>query len=524
MKTKGFLLRVHPVRALVEAGLIGQLLLLVLSRLVGRVSPFVMGNGLLFLCGVCGMWAVLRTRLPQGSWLRQGVHELVAGFLLSLVVAAGVRLTVFLLGWEELWRQSNLGGTISVTFVLLATGPGYVIARLGVRFWLLWDRIRRRRMLWAITHAHLTVVVLVITLGVLTLVLLSPSTRQVGSTPSGGGALTSFVELVLHTVFPAAGVIAVMTVLALIALLLPSALFSFWVARKTTRRLEKLAAATGALRDGTYQTRVAVEGEDEVAQLQADFNAMADDLERTVGELQAERDKVAALFQSRRELMASVSHELRTPVATLRGYLESSLGNWGESPPATLRHDLEVMEGEAARLQRLLDDLLTLSQAEVGGLAIDLQPTDVAALLHRRVEAIASLAWKSGRVEVVAETPPNLPFALVDEGRLDQVVANLLRNAVRHTPPGGIVAVLAATEEEAVCVEVRDTGEGIRLEELPHIWARFYRGQSARVEDGRGAGLGLALVKELTEAMGGSVTVDSEVGQGSCFTLKLPRA
>jgi signal transduction histidine kinase len=95
---------------------------------------------------------------------------------------------------------------------------------------------------------------------------------------------------------------------------------------------------------------------------------------------------------------------------------------------------------------------------------------------------------------------------------------------VRHTSPGGIVAVLASAEGNAVCIEVRDTGEGIPPEELPHIWDRFYRGQSARDEDGRGAGLGLALVRELTEAMGGSVAVDSEVGQGSCFTLKLPRA
>jgi signal transduction histidine kinase len=523
MKTNKFLWRIHPVRALAEAGLIGLLFFLSLASQVGHVSPYVMGNGMLFLCGLCGMWTVLRTRLPSGSWLWQGIWELAVGFVLSLMVALGVHLVVRLMDWQELWRQSNLGGAISVTFVLLATGPGYVVARLGVRFWLLWERMRRRRMLWAITHAHLTVVVVVIALGVLGSALLVSLSGGVGSTLSEEGWFTFFIERVLHTIFPAVGLIAFMTVLALMVLLPPSALFSFWVARKTTRRLEKLASAAGALRDGDYQTRVGVEGEDEVAQLQTNFNAMADDLERTMRDLQVQRDTVARLLQSRRELVASVSHELRTPVATLRGYLESALANWDDDAPAALRHDLEVMEGEADRLQALLDDLFALSRAEVGRLAFDLQPTDVGAVIQRRVEAMAPLAWQSGRVEVVAETPPDLPFALVDGGRLEQILNNLLRNAVRHTPPGGIVAVVAAAEEDAVRVEVRDTGEGIPPEELPHIWERFYRGERASTGDRRGAGLGLALVKELTEAMGGSVEVESVVGRGSCFAVRLPK-
>lgn len=108
-----------------------------------------------------------------------------------------------------------------------------------------------------------------------------------------------------------------------------------------------------------------------------------------------------------------------------------------------------------------------------------------------------------------------------DEGRLDQVLTNLLRNAAYHTGPGGIVAVVAAAEPETIRVEVRDTGEGIPPEELTHVWERFYRGVDSRASDVQGAGLGLALVKELTEAMGGRVAVESEVGKGSVFTVWL---
>jgi signal transduction histidine kinase len=127
-------------------------------------------------------------------------------------------------------------------------------------------------------------------------------------------------------------------------------------------------------------------------------------------------------------------------------------------------------------------------------------------------------------VEVVAEVPPEPPAVLADPDRLEQVLVNLLRNGVRHTPPGGIVAVLVAVEEDSVRIEVRDTGKGIPSEDMPHVWERFYRGAEARVKDNRGAGLGLALVKELTEAMGGTVEVESILGQGSCFIVRLPRA
>jgi signal transduction histidine kinase len=179
------------------------------------------------------------------------------------------------------------------------------------------------------------------------------------------------------------------------------------------------------------------------------------------------------------------------------------------------------MERETIRLQRLLDDLFTLSRAEVGQLPLTLAPTDLGVTLRRSIEAAAPSAWESGKVELIADIPANLPCALVDEGRLEQIVRNLLRNAIRHTPPGGVVVLSAAAEPDAIIVQVKDTGEGIAPADLPHIFERFYRATSARERDSSGAGIGLALVKELAEAMGGSVTAASAPGQGACVSVRL---
>ncbi len=512
----------HPAQALLESWLIGLAILFLLSRQVGAVSAPVLGNGLLFLCGSSGLWAVLRSRLPQGRWLRQAVWELGVGLGLSLVMVTGIGALALLLGWEGVWLESTLRSTSVVLLLLFGTGPGYVVARVGVRLWLAWDRLRRRRMLWAITHAHLTVVVLVILLvagGALLVSLLTSTSALVQPEPVG--LATSLTERLLHTVFPATILILFLTAVTLAALLPPSALFSFLLARRTTRRLEALAEAAQALRQGQYDTRVELVGEDEVAQLQSGFNTMAGELARTLRELETERDKVASLLQSRRELVAGVSHELRTPVATVRAALESALNGQAGALPAGLRHDLEVVSNEVLRLQRLIDDLFALSQVDADGLRIECQAVEVVPVVERMVDALAPLAWASSRVEVVAELPPDLPPACADEARLEQILANLLRNAIRHTPPGGIVAAAARTEPGVVVLEVRDTGEGIAAADLPHIWERFYRGEK-RPGDRPGAGLGLALVKELTEAMGGSVAVESVVGQGSRFSVSLP--
>jgi signal transduction histidine kinase len=284
-----------------------------------------------------------------------------------------------------------------------------------------------------------------------------------------------------------------------------------------------LAHATDALRQGNYATRVAVVGQDEIASLQANFNAMAAELDRTLRELQAERDRTAGLLQAQRELVASVSHELRTPVATQRAYLDAILCQ--EADLATsIAADLAVVERETQRLETMIDDLFALARAEVGRLMLTSQPLDLRAVAERVVCTLAPLAWRSGRIELAAQIAAEDSLALADEGRFEQVLRNLIHNAIRHTPPGGLVVVAVSAEDAFIRVQVSDTGSGIAADDLPRIWDRFYRADTTHAIDRSGVGLGLALVKELTEAMNGSVEVVSPMGAGSSFTIRLPRA
>lgn len=199
-----------------------------------------------------------------------------------------------------------------------------------------------------------------------------------------------------------------------------AALISFIIARRTTRCVEQLAAAAETQRAGNYGSWVLSSGDDELSLLQGPFNAMAADLERTVGELAAERDRVSALLEARRQLVAAVSHELCTPVATTCGYLASDLTRWAGEAPMELHDDLMIMAREAERLQRLIDDLFTLARADAGGLPLAFAPIDVAGLAREVAATMAPLAWRSLRVTVLA-----------DQSRLEQILVNLAHNAVR---------------------------------------------------------------------------------------------
>lgn len=508
-------------RALIEPLLLN--LILGAGVLLLDVSPYVKRQALFFFVQpIGGLWYSLRLRQVRGPWWQQAIGEgLLTGVVSVVLVVVPAVLTPFIAQSEQASDPlANL--EIGLVFDLLRSIVAIAILRSTLRLWMLWDRLRRQRMIWALTHAHLTVVVLVALIFVVLItanVFSSNATAQIAlEQPS---PTSSLLARVFVGVLPILGVLIVLSVMALMAVLPPSALFSYLFARRTTHRLEQLARATSALRAGNYAARVEVTGEDEVARLQADFNAMAGELEYTLTDLKVERDKVAALLQSRRQLIASVSHELRTPVATLRGYLESTLSHKDDLAPG-LCHDLAVMDRETLRLQNLIEDFFTLARTEAGGLALQVQLVDVNVIVRRCVDAIMLPAWQTGKVEVLAETGDSIPKARADEGRLEQIIYNLLNNAIRHTPPGGIVAAVTLTEPGMVVLQVRDTGEGITAHDLLHIWERFYRAESARSHDTSGAGLGLALVKELTEAMGGSVAVESDPGRGSCFTVRLP--
>lgn len=467
------------------------------------------------------LWLALRWRLRPA-------HRTVWQQLLTEIEVAGVLLFELFfssLFFRWLFHQLNFIALVRgnlqnvlafIVFALLGC-IGFFSLRIVLHMLVFWDHLRVKRLRWAVTHSHLMVVVIgagfISIVIVFLLLVLDAGTLFTDTRP---------LYLIISFLF----IMFMCTVLTVACVLPPSILSSYIFTRRITRRIEHLALATSMLRSGDYSIRVNVEGEDEIAHLQADFNAMASALERTMHELKEERDNVQTLLNARRELIASVSHELRTPVATVRSYLESSLANWQQDqPPATLKQDMQTIEQQTIRLQSLINDLFMLARAEVGRLEMRCEPTNIELLVTRVVETIAPIAWRGSRVEVVAEVAPispSFPYALVDRDRLEQILHNLIHNGIRHTSPGGIIAVVAHANAQRVILQVKDTGEGIAPEDISKIWDRFYRASNAQY--GSGTGLGLAIVKELSEAMGGSVAVESVPGQGSCFTICFPRA
>jgi signal transduction histidine kinase len=230
--------------------------------------------------------------------------------------------------------------------------------------------------------------------------------------------------------------------------------------------------------------------------------------------------------------VANISHELRTPLAILRAHLETLPIH--DSVPAGASPVMEggdvvvpevtvqALQQETARLEALVDDLFALSRAQAGQIEMHVRPVDVAAVVDDVSQVMRPLAASEGMIALSVDTKPGLPHALADAERLRQIIANLVRNAVRHTPEGGIIALSVAAGAEWVVISVADTGEGIPAEHLPHIFDRFYRVDESRSRGSGGAGLGLAIVKEFVELMGGRVAVDSKPGEGTIFSVFLP--
>jgi signal transduction histidine kinase len=216
-------------------------------------------------------------------------------------------------------------------------------------------------------------------------------------------------------------------------------------------------------------------------------------------------------------MTADIAHELRNPLMVMTGYIEAMRD--GVLRPTPERFDM--MYEEAQHLQRLVADLRTLSLADAGELSLNPQTVDPNILLERVSEAYTPSARAA---EIALEVQPGLstPPVRVDVERMVQVLANLVTNALRHTPAGGKITLSATAEPQGVALHVADTGEGIAPDALPLIFERFYRADSARSQDGAESGLGLAIVKSIVSSHGGTVSVASEVGKGATFTIHLP--
>ena len=222
----------------------------------------------------------------------------------------------------------------------------------------------------------------------------------------------------------------------------------------------------------------------------------------------------------RRDFISNISHELRTPITSLK-ILTETLQGGAIDDKAVARDFLNKMSDETDRLARMVDELSELHRIESGEVALKLEPLAMSEVAKRVVERLLPQADRAG-LAIEVDIPPQLPEALADRERVEQVMVNLLHNAIKFTPPGGRIAVSAKAEGDNIRVSVADTGVGIPAEDLPRVFERFYKADKARA--GGGAGLGLAIARHIVEAHGGTIRVESTEGKGAVFTFTLPIA
>ncbi|MCC6997790.1 MAG: HAMP domain-containing protein [Deltaproteobacteria bacterium] len=294
-----------------------------------------------------------------------------------------------------------------------------------------------------------------------------------------------------------------------------------WAASRLARPLREMTAAAERMAQGDFRVALPARGRDEIGTLAGSLTSLATQLEARIGELTAEREHLRRLEQIRRDFVANVSHELRTPVAAMQGAAET-LGARALAP-AEQREFLAVIERHAHRLTHLVAELLSLAELEARRPgATPAEPVALAELgaeVARTVEPRAASRGSHVSIEIAADTR-----VLAHPAGLEQVLENLLDNALKYGRAGGTVTVSATSSAGRVVLTVADDGPGIAAEHLPRLFERFYRVDPGRSRELGGTGLGLAIVKHLCEAMGATVSVDSAPGQGARFNVSLPAA
>ncbi|MEI6306662.1 MAG: ATP-binding protein [Deltaproteobacteria bacterium] len=226
----------------------------------------------------------------------------------------------------------------------------------------------------------------------------------------------------------------------------------------------------------------------------------------------------------RRDFVANVSHELRTPVTIIKGYAETLLDGVLESDPTRAIRFVEIIASHSDRLTNLVNDILTLSSLESKEARLELNPIDISGTIGKACMLLQERADQKNISIINEAVGGSSPRVMADQGRLEQVVVNLLENSIKYTPDGGTVRLFTEDAGEFVKVSVADTGIGIPFKDLPRIFERFYRVDEARTREQGGTGLGLAIVKHIVQLHGGNVSVTSETRKGSIFSFTAKKA
>lgn len=280
-------------------------------------------------------------------------------------------------------------------------------------------------------------------------------------------------------------------------------LLGIFLSQTLTRPIRELTEATHAVAEGKLGQQVSVHSKDEMGELAASFNKMSADLARST--------------DARKQMTADIAHELRTPLSLILGHAEAV--HDGVLPPT--RENFEIVRDEALRLERLVDDLRTLSLADAGELSINRQEVSVEKLL-KDVQAAYLHTARQKDVKIEVDIASEIPKIHIDPVRMTQVFSNLVDNALRHTPEGGRIVLSAQNVEGGVAFYIQDSGPGLRGKEANRVFERFYRTDSARHRDQGGSGLGLAIAKSIVQAQNGQIWAESPPGQGLKITIRFP--
>jgi two-component system sensor histidine kinase BaeS len=285
--------------------------------------------------------------------------------------------------------------------------------------------------------------------------------------------------------------------------LLLAALLAVWLARTLLTPVHRIAKATHALARGDYAMRVETRSRDELGQLARDFNRLADVLEKNE--------------RTRRQFVADISHELRTPLAIIRGELEAL-------EDGVRRFDQEAiasLQGEVRLLSKLIDDLYQLSLADVGNMIYRKVEVNLCKLLESTVDSFRD-RFRRAQIDLQLSLPSSPVRVSADEGRLQQLFANLVENSARYTEAGGVLRISCRVMADSAVVDLMDSAPGVEPDKLPHLFERFYRTEGSRNRASGGAGLGLAISRAIVEAHGGSIDAHPSPLGGLWLTVRLP--
>jgi signal transduction histidine kinase len=368
-----------------------------------------------------------------------------------------------------------------------------------------WLNKLKNSLTWKLMASYLIVIVVgMITLAVATesvvptafnrhLLRMQQMMGQMEANPLAGDLFTNFRLAVTEALF-----------IATVAALISAVLVSLFVSQRVVTPIRQMMQASRHVAAGHYRERVPVASQDELGQLAASFNQMAEDLEQ--------------IEAMRRDLIANVAHELRTPLSSIKGYMEGLIDG---VIPAQAETYQQVYR-EADRLQRLVSDLQELSRVEAGAFELQRHPVALPDLI-RQIAARLRPQFEEKGVSLKLDLPVTLPAVLADEDRLSQILVNLIGNALQYTPAEGVVTIVARTEAGRLVVTITDTGLGIPAEHLPHLFTRFYRVDKSRSRAGGGSGIGLTIARHLVEAHGGQIWAESQgERQGSTFGFSIP--